>query len=121
MSDPSALTTLIAFLAGIWLGFNFGILVLVPALAIGIGSFAFCSFGGATQFLLEITLSCGLPVIAVQCGYVVGLTACETNLPVSGLDRHCAIQASLIGRKPATPPYPALRYCHLEYFGHDPV
>jgi hypothetical protein len=73
MSDPVAMMTVVSLLTGIWLGIHFGVIVLIPILMIGALSVAFCTFGTEISFH-EIMILCGMPLIAVQCGYMVGLT-----------------------------------------------
>ena len=67
-----AMMTIVCCLAGIWLGLNFGVAVLMPLLAIGGLCIVFCSAGSLS--FQEILVLFGIPMVAVQCGYMIGLT-----------------------------------------------
>jgi hypothetical protein len=64
---------LLACGAGIYLGLNFNVLVLVPVSFFGFGAFIFVSLssGYGSYESLPVVL---LPFISVQAGYMIGLT-----------------------------------------------
>jgi hypothetical protein len=64
--------TIVCSLAGIWLGVNFSVFVLFPLLAIAGFNFAFGILGTGLSFH-EIFVAVGIPLIAVQFGYMIGL------------------------------------------------
>jgi hypothetical protein len=68
---------LIACGAGIYLGLNFNVLALLPFSILGAGAFIFssCSSGRSLFELAGVLL---VPLISVQAGFVLGLTARET-------------------------------------------
>jgi hypothetical protein len=68
---------LFAFSAGIYLGLHFNILVLLPFSLLGAGAFMFSSWAGGQSYLDSASILL-FPIIAVQAGYMVGLTARET-------------------------------------------
>lgn len=67
---------LLACCAGIYLGLHFNILALLPFALLGAGAFI-ASSPASDQSLLESTGSLILPMVAVQAGYMVGLTGRE--------------------------------------------
>ncbi len=68
---------LLACGAGIYLGLNFNILVVLPFSILGAGAYIFSSWA-AGQSLLESAAILWLPMISVQAGYMIGLTARDT-------------------------------------------
>ena len=66
--------TILYCLAGIWLGANFGVLVLVPLIACGTLSLAVYVFAVELS-LQDIIISGGVPLIGLQGGYMIGLTS----------------------------------------------
>jgi hypothetical protein len=68
---------LLACGAGIYLGLHFNILALLPFTLLGAGAFIASSFASG-QNLAESFGSLLIPMVAVQAGYMVGLTARET-------------------------------------------
>jgi nitric oxide reductase large subunit len=65
---------LIACGAGIYLGLNFNILVLLPFSILGAGAFIFASWS-SEQSLFDSASVLLVPLISVQAGYMLGLTA----------------------------------------------
>lgn len=65
---------LIACAAGIYLGLNFNILVLLPLSLLGAGAAIFSSCATGQSFF-DSTWALILPFIVVQAGYILGLTA----------------------------------------------
>jgi hypothetical protein len=68
---------LLACCAGIYLGLHFNILALLPFTLLGAGAFIASSLTSG-QGLLESFASLIIPMIAVQAGYMLGLTARES-------------------------------------------
>lgn len=68
---------LLACCAGIYLGLHFNILALLPFTLLGAGAFIASSLTSG-QGLLESFGSLIIPMIAVQAGYMLGLTARES-------------------------------------------
>jgi hypothetical protein len=68
---------LIACGAGIYLGLNFNVLALLPFSILWAGAFIFSSCS-SEQSLLEIAGVVLVPLISVQAGFVLGLTARES-------------------------------------------
>ena len=68
---------LIACGAGVYLGLHFNILVLLPFSILGAGAFIFSSWSSG-QGLFDSAGVLLVPLIAVQAGFMVGLTARET-------------------------------------------
>jgi hypothetical protein len=66
--------TILYCLAGIWLGANFGVLILVPLIACGTLSLAVYVFAVELS-LQDIIISGGVPLIGLQGGYMIGLTS----------------------------------------------
>jgi hypothetical protein len=66
--------TILYCLAGIWLGANFGVLILVPLIACGTLGLAVYVFAVELS-LQEIIISGGVPLIGLQGGYMIGLTS----------------------------------------------
>ena len=66
--------TIFSCLAGIWLGANFGVLVLLPLVACGTLSLAVYAFSLELS-LQEIVVSGGIPLLGLQGGYMIGLTS----------------------------------------------
>ena len=66
---------LIACGAGIYLGLNFNVLALLPFSMAGAFIFSSCSSGRSLFELAGVLL---VPLISVQAGFVLGLTARET-------------------------------------------
>ena len=67
---------LLACGAGIYLGFHFNILALLPFTALGAGAYVFSSWQ-AGQSLFDSAGALLFPIILVQAGYMIGLTARE--------------------------------------------
>jgi len=65
---------LFAFCAGIYLGLNFNVLVLGPFCLLGAGAYVTASTA-AGHSLSASVLDLVLPIITVQMGYFLGLTA----------------------------------------------
>ena len=65
--------TIFSCLAGIWLGANFGVLILIPLIACGTLSLAVYAFSLELS-LHEIVISGGIPLLGLQGGYMIGLT-----------------------------------------------
>jgi hypothetical protein len=68
---------LLACGAGVYLGLHFNILVLLPFSVLGAGAFIFSSWASGQSFLDSASVLL-LPIILVQAGYMLGLTARET-------------------------------------------
>jgi hypothetical protein len=68
---------LLACCAGFYLGLYFNILVLLPFSVLGGGAFIFSSWASGHS-LLDSTSAMFFPIISVQAGYMIGLTARET-------------------------------------------
>jgi hypothetical protein len=66
----------IAFGAGVYLGLHFNILALLPFSALAAGAFIFSSGPSGQGFIDNASLLL-FPLISVQAGYMVGLTARE--------------------------------------------
>ena len=66
--------TLIACGAGIYLGLHFNILVLLPFSILGAGAFIFSSWS-AGQSLFDSAGVLLVPLVSVQAGFMLGLTA----------------------------------------------
>jgi len=62
--------------AGIYLGLHFNILVLLPFSILGAGAFIFSSWSSG-QSLFDSAGALVVPLISVQAGFMVGLTARE--------------------------------------------
>lgn len=65
---------LLACGAGIYLGLYFNILVLLPFSMLGAGAYIVSSWA-AGQSVFDSSLVLLLPIIAIQAGYMIGLTA----------------------------------------------
>jgi hypothetical protein len=65
---------LLACAAGILIGLNFGVLVLLPVSLIGAGAYLFASLASGDG-LYECFAGMLFPLISVQAGYMIGLTA----------------------------------------------
>jgi hypothetical protein len=68
---------LLACIAGIYLGLHFNILVLLPFSILGAGAYFFSPWTAGHSFLDSAGLLV-LPMISVQAGYMLGLTARES-------------------------------------------
>jgi hypothetical protein len=68
---------LLACGAGVYLGLHFNILVLLPFSVLGAGAFIFSSWASGQSFFDSASVLL-LPIILVQAGYMLGLTARET-------------------------------------------
>jgi hypothetical protein len=68
---------LLACCAGLYLGLHFNILVLLPFTVLGAGAFIFSSWT-SFQSLFDSASILLFPIISVQAGYMLGLTARET-------------------------------------------
>ena len=68
---------LLACAAGIYLGLHFNILVLLPFSVLGAGAYIFSPWA-ANQSLFDSAAVLLLPMISVQAGYMLGLTARES-------------------------------------------
>jgi hypothetical protein len=66
---------LFACAAGIYLGLHFNILVLFPFSVLGAGAYIFSSWASGQSF--DSTGVLLVPLISVQAGYMLGLTARE--------------------------------------------
>jgi hypothetical protein len=67
---------LLACGAGIFLGLHFNVLVLLPFSILGAGAYLFSSWAAGQGFLDSAAVLL-FPMVAVQAGYMVGLTARE--------------------------------------------
>jgi hypothetical protein len=67
---------LLACGAGVYLGLNFNILVLLPVSVVAAGAFIFSSCASGQSFLDSASIVL-FPLISVQAGYMLGLTARE--------------------------------------------
>jgi hypothetical protein len=68
---------ILACAVGIYLGLHFNILVLVPFVLLGTGAYvASVAFAGASLFGSLVFVL--FPIISLQAGYVLGLTARES-------------------------------------------
>ena len=63
--------------AGIYLGLHFNILVLLPFSILGVGAFIFSSWSSEQSFFDSAGVLL-VPLISVQAGFMLGLTARET-------------------------------------------
>jgi hypothetical protein len=70
----STMTPLLACCAGIYLGLHFTILAVLPVCLLGLGAF-FTLMDVSGQNLFDLVLMPLVPVIALQGGYFLGLTA----------------------------------------------
>jgi hypothetical protein len=68
---------LLACGAGVYLGLHCNIFVVLPFWVLGAGAFIFSSWASGQGFLDGAAVLL-LPVISIQAGYVLGLTARET-------------------------------------------
>jgi hypothetical protein len=68
---------LLACGAGVYLGLHFNILVILPFSVLGAGAFIFSSWASGQSFFDSASVLL-LPIILVQAGYMLGLTARET-------------------------------------------
>jgi nitric oxide reductase large subunit len=68
---------LLACCAGLYLGLHFNILVLLPFTVLGAGAFIFSSWTSG-QSVFDSASILLFPIISVQAGYMLGLTARET-------------------------------------------
>ncbi len=68
---------LIACGAGIYLGLHFNILVLLPVSILGAGAFIFSAWSSGHS-LLDSAVILLVPLISVQAGFMLGLTARES-------------------------------------------
>jgi hypothetical protein len=66
---------LLACGAGVYLGLHFKVLALFPLSILGAAAFIFSSWASGQNFSASVVL---FPLIAVQLGYMFGLTARET-------------------------------------------
>jgi hypothetical protein len=62
--------------AGVYMGLYFNILVLLPFSILGAGAFTFSAWNSG-QSLLDCAGALLFPMIAIQAGYMLGLTARE--------------------------------------------
>jgi len=69
--------SLLACGVGVFLGLNFNILVLLPFSLLGAGAFIVSSWASG-QNLFDIAVFVMFPMISLQAGYMLGLTARET-------------------------------------------
>lgn len=67
---------LLACCAGVYLGLHFNILVLLPFSLLGGGAYIFSSWASGQSFLDSASILL-FPMIAVQAGYMLGLTGRE--------------------------------------------
>jgi hypothetical protein len=67
---------LLACGAGVYLGLYFNILVILPFSVFGAGAFIFSSWGTGHGFIASVGALL-FPLVAVQAGYILGLTARE--------------------------------------------
>ena len=67
---------LLACGAGIYLGLHFNILVVLPFSLLGAGAYIFSSWASGQGFLDSAAVLL-FPMIAIQAGYMLGLTARE--------------------------------------------
>jgi len=68
---------LIACGAGIYLGLHFNILVLLPFSILGAGAFIISSWSSGQSFLDSAVILL-VPLISIQAGFMLGLTARES-------------------------------------------
>ena len=68
---------LLACGAGIYLGLHFNFLILLPFSALGAGAFLFSSWA-SDRSLFDSAALLLLPIIAIQAGFMLGLTARES-------------------------------------------
>ncbi len=68
---------LVACCAGIYIGLHFRVLALLPFMMLGGGAFMVSSWSAGHGFF-ESAASLLFPMIAVQAGYMLGLTGRET-------------------------------------------
>jgi nitric oxide reductase large subunit len=68
---------LLACGVGVYLGLHFNILVLLPFSVLGAGAFVFSSWTSGQSFFDSASVLL-FPIISVQAGYMLGLTARET-------------------------------------------
>ena len=68
---------LLACGAGVYLGLYFNILVLLPFSVLGAGAFIFSSWSSSQGFFDSVGVLL-FPMVLVQAGYMLGLTARET-------------------------------------------
>jgi hypothetical protein len=74
---------LLACGAGVYLGLNSSVLVLLPVSLIGAGAYLFASLGSGGG-LYECFASVLIPLISVQAGYMIGLTARDAYSQLAG-------------------------------------
>jgi hypothetical protein len=67
---------LLACCAGVYLGLYFNISVLLPFSVLGAGAYAFSSWSSGQSFLDSASIL-WFPLLCIQAGYMVGLTARE--------------------------------------------
>jgi hypothetical protein len=67
---------IVALVAGIYLGLNFNILILLPLSVLGAGAF-FCSHWAADQGIFYSVGSLLLSIFSAQVGYMIGAMARE--------------------------------------------
>ena len=70
---------LLACAAGIYLGLHFNILVLLPFSLLGAGAYIFSPWA-ASQSLIDSATVLLFPMVSVQAGYMLGLTARESYM-----------------------------------------
>ena len=73
--------TLLACGAGVYMGLYFNILVLLPFSVLGAGAFVVSSWASG-QSLFDSAGLLWIPFIAIQAGYMIGLTAREACAPL---------------------------------------
>jgi hypothetical protein len=67
---------LIACIAGCYLGLNFSILAVLPFSVLGAGAYILSPLAAGQNWLDTVTILL-LPIMSIQAGYIVGLTARE--------------------------------------------
>jgi len=75
--------TILAFLAGIYMGLHFNFIVLLPFSALGAGAFL-CSPWASGQSIFDSFVLLLIPIIFVQVGYMTGLMARQTHTQLLG-------------------------------------
>ncbi len=67
---------LLACAAGIYIGFNFNVLTLLPFSMVAAGALFFLSWSSGQNFLGHAD-ALFIPLVSIQAGYMIGLTARE--------------------------------------------
>ena len=75
--------TILAFIAGIFMGLHFNFIVLLPFSVLGAGAFL-CSPWASGQSIVDSFVLLLIPIIFVQIGYMTGLMARQTRAQLLG-------------------------------------